>query len=75
MRQNSLNLSDFWNEYKKKFPTLYKKLLESNMIVATSVPSESCFSISDYVQRKERSRLTPRNLRFLMFSKNFEQDQ
>ena len=73
IRENSFSFSEFWNQYKIQYPNLHNKLIRTNIIPATSVPSESCFSISGYVQRKERSRLSPKHLRFLMLSKNSQQ--
>ena len=37
------------------------------MIQASSVASESAFSIANYVKRKERSALSAENLRYSMF--------
>ena len=37
---------------------------------ATSVPTESAFSSSLYLARKERSRITGRNLSYTMFLKD-----
>jgi hypothetical protein len=37
------------------------------MIQASSVASESAFSIANYIQRKERSSLSAENLRYSIF--------
>jgi len=44
-------------------------MMTYNLICATSVPSESIFSIAGYIQRKERCRLSSKMLRFLILSK------
>ena len=44
-------------------------MMTYNLICATSVPSESIFSIAGYIQRKGRCRLSSKMLRFLILSK------
>jgi hypothetical protein len=59
------DLSDF-----KNFPilgTLAKKYL---IIPATSVASESAFSVSGYIQRKQRASLNPETLKYLIICRN-----
>ena len=55
-----------WNEHKNEWPILadYKRKL--NIMTATSVPSESSFSIAGYAERKQRSRLSAKNLKYSM---------
>ena len=43
------------------------------LISATSVPSESIFSIAGYIQPKERCKLSSRMLRFLILAKQKQQ--
>jgi hypothetical protein len=60
----------FWKIYGNAFSnlkTLAKKMLSTP---ATSVPSESCFSISSFLGRKERSSLTGENLSLCVFLKD-----
>jgi len=60
----------FWKTYGDTFSILKglaKKMLSTP---ATSVPSESCFSISSYLGRKERARLTGENLSLSVFLKD-----
>ena len=40
-----------------------------SVICATSVPSESIFSIAGYIHRKQRCRLSSKMLRFSILSK------
>ncbi|UJR24314.1 hypothetical protein I4U23_027281 [Adineta vaga] len=60
----------FWQAHGTNFSILSKlsKIMLSSP--ATSVPSESCFSISSYLGRKERSRLTGENLSASVFLKD-----
>ena len=46
-----------------------KLMKKTNIVNATSVPSESQFSISGYTDRKQRSRLSSKSLRFSMLAK------
>jgi hypothetical protein len=60
----------FWRTYGDTFSILKglaKKMLSTP---ATSVPSESCFSISSYLGRKERARLTGEHLSSSVFLKD-----
>ena len=52
---------------------LYEMMARSGLISATSVPSESIFSIAGYIQRKERCKLSSRMLRFLILAKQSQQ--
>lgn len=52
------NLQKFWNLYQNKLPMLASVVRNVNIIPATSVASESAFSLANYVQRKERSSLS-----------------
>ena len=39
---------------------------KSNIMTATAVPSKSSFSIAGYTNRKQRSRLSAKNLKYSM---------
>jgi hypothetical protein len=43
------------------------------VIPATSVPSESAFSVAGYINRKERSSMAPATLKRSMFVKSYLQ--
>ena len=43
-----------------------------NIIPASSVPSEVSFSIANYIERKERSRLAPKTLEMSMVTRKME---
>ncbi|CAF4728460.1 unnamed protein product, partial [Rotaria socialis] len=47
------DFSSFWMQYRERFSCLYKVAQRVNIITATSVPSESIFSIVGYVARKQ----------------------
>lgn len=60
----------FWREYSASMPTLSILARKYLAISATSVPSESAFSVSNYVLRKNRLALTSRNVKYTMFLKD-----
>lgn len=60
----------FWQTYGQSFPNLAKLARNYLSTPATSVPSESCFSMSSFLARKERSRLTGDNLASSVFLKD-----
>ena len=57
----------YWRDYKHKLPKLSSLVRKYCMIQASSVASESAFSIANYIQRKERSSLSAENLRYSIF--------
>ena len=61
---------DFWKQYHTNLPTLSQLARSYLAASGTSLSSESAFSISAYVARKERSRLSSENLSFTMFMKD-----
>ncbi|CAF4764353.1 unnamed protein product [Rotaria socialis] len=63
------DFSSFWIQYRERFSRLYKVAQRVNIIPATSVPSESIFSIAGYVARKQRTSLSSTSLRHLMVLK------
>ncbi len=64
-----LKFNDFWMMFKSVLPRLFEQVTKINLLSATSVPAESIFSIAGYVQRKERSRLSSKMLRFLILTR------
>ena len=63
------NFSAFWTKYRERFPRLYRVAQRVNIIAATSVPSESVFSVAGYVSRKQRTSLSSTSLCHLMVLK------
>lgn len=61
---------EFWNRFDNKLPLLAFFARQRLIVPATSVPSESLFSVAAYIGRKERSRLTPENLSISVFLKD-----
>ena len=57
----------WWRDHKSIYPTLCKLARQTLCIVATSVPSESLFSISGNVISQQRSCLTPQYVEQLIF--------
>lgn len=64
------NPFEFWNRFEKKIPLLVHLTRQYLIVPATSVPSESLFSVASYIGRKERSRLSPDNLSMSVFLKD-----
>ena len=60
----------FWKEHYIQLPLLSNLAKVHLAACGTSVPSESAFSCSAYVGRKERSRLSPENLSYTVFLKD-----
>ncbi|CAF5128490.1 unnamed protein product, partial [Rotaria sp. Silwood1] len=67
-KYNTQNLPDtssfltFWKTYEFTLPYLFKLAQKFGCTPATSVPAESAFSIASFVYRKERSRVSAKNL-------------
>ena len=59
----------FWNDQQRSMPLLASFVRRYGIIPATSVASESAFSVAGYLQRKQRSSLSPSTLRYLMVLK------
>jgi hypothetical protein len=60
----------FWQTYGQNLLILGKLAKKMLSTPATSVSSESCFSISSFLSRKERARLTSENLSSSVFLKD-----
>lgn len=60
----------FWNQNQVELKFLSKMAFSHLITPATSVASESAFSMAAYLSRKQRSRLTPTNLAYSMFLKD-----
>jgi hypothetical protein len=67
---NESSATTFWKTYGQNFPELGKLTRRLLCAPATSVPSESAFSVSAYLGRKERARLTEENLASSVFLKD-----
>jgi hypothetical protein len=66
MSQKKLEFDEFWRQNSSKLPLLTQLVKKYCCIPATSVASESAFSLANYVNRKERSSLSERTLRYTM---------
>ncbi|CAF1056462.1 unnamed protein product [Adineta steineri] len=60
----------FWQEYSKTLPKLANFVRKYLSISSSSVPSESAFSVSNYVLRKNRLALSSKNVKYTMFLKD-----
>jgi hypothetical protein len=68
--KDDYDCATFWREYGNVMPNLAILARKYLSISATSVPSESAFSVSNYVLRKNRLALTSRNVKYTMFLKD-----
>ena len=59
----------FWNEKQTLLPILSSLVRRFSIIPATSVASESAFSLAGYINRKQRCSLSPTTIRYLMVLK------
>lgn len=66
------DISAYWRDNELKLPKLSSLVRKYCIIQASSVASESAFSIANYIQRKERSSLSAENLRYSMFLRQIE---
>ena len=67
------NFKEFWMSYEKALPRLAQLVKRTHIIPATSVASESLFSIASFLNRKQRSALSSRTLRYLLVLKDRHQ--
>ncbi len=66
-KPNVASSTVFWQSYGQQFAILGKLAQQMLSTPSTSVPSESCFSVSAFLGRKERARLTGENLSSSVF--------
>lgn len=62
-----INPLHFWKQHKNTFPELDKMQLKYLCIPATSVPSERVFSKTGQITNDHLSRLSPKNLDYIIF--------
>ncbi len=60
----------FWKQYHKNLPILAQLARNYLSGSGTSIPCESAFSLSAYIGRKERARISSQTLGFCMFLKD-----
>ena len=68
--KSSTDFQSFWKQHSKSLPRLAHLVRRVNIIPATSVASESLFSIASFLNRKQRSSLSSRTLRYLLVLKD-----
>jgi hypothetical protein len=64
------NFQEFWTLHHTHLPRLSNLVRRTNVIPATSVTSEALFSVASFLQRKQRSSLSSKTLRYLLVLKN-----
>ena len=62
--------ASFWKKYEYSLPLLSKMARHYGSVPASSVPSESHFSVAGHSAGKTRSSLTAKNLKYTMFLKD-----
>ncbi|CAF1671794.1 unnamed protein product, partial [Didymodactylos carnosus] len=65
--ESDLGFESFWKANQKDLIRLASLVRRYSAIPATSVPSESSFSIAGYLNRKSRSLLSSKTLKYSMF--------
>lgn len=70
LKDTDATVLDFWSTHTHELPMLSTFARRFLATPGTSVPSESAFSISGFIGRKERCRLTPENLAATVFLKD-----
>lgn len=64
--KESADFEQYWKKHHRQLPRLAGLARRFCIMTATSVASECAFSIAGYVQRKQRSSLSPAALRYSM---------
>jgi len=67
---NNLSFSNFWKKNSSSIPMLASAVRKYCIILASSIAVESAFSEANFIQRKERSSLSSKNLRFTLVLKS-----
>jgi len=67
---NNLSFSNFWKKNSSSIPMLASAVRKYCIIPASSIAVESAFSEANFIQRKERSSLSSKNLRFTLVLKS-----
>jgi hypothetical protein len=70
LKGNQLPFDKFWKKNKKQLPKLFKLAIKYTSSPATSVASESSFSVAGYLQRKTRARLSAKALKYSILIKD-----
>jgi hypothetical protein len=68
--KDDYEFDSFWQEHGKLLPKLSSIARKYLSISSSSVPSESAFSTSNYVLRKNRLALSSKNVKYTMFLKD-----
>lgn len=72
VNEESNDFENFWDEKKELLPKLLKLVKKYSIIPGSSIASESAFSIANFIQRKERSSLSSKNLRLTILLREKE---
>jgi hAT family C-terminal dimerisation region len=68
--KSATDFQSFWKQHSQLLPRLSHLVRRVSFIPATSVASESLFSIASFLNRKQRSSLSSRSLRYLLVWKD-----
>ena len=73
--QRESSFASFWTENYLKLPLMAAVTQRISNVPATSVPSESSFSVAGYIARKQRSSLLPDAIRYSLVLKGSSSSQ
>ncbi len=68
--KDDYEFNSFWQEHSNSLPKLAELARKYLSICSSSVPSESAFSTSNYILRKNRLALSSKNVTYTMFLKD-----
>ena len=70
LEKEEYSFATFWKKHQASLPILSNMARRCGCVTASSVPSESAFSIAGHIARKTRSSLTAKNLKYSVFLKD-----
>ncbi|CAF3948484.1 unnamed protein product [Rotaria sp. Silwood1] len=68
--RTATSFQEFWSSNEKLLPRLARLVRRTNISPITSIASEALFSVANFLNRKQRSGLSSRTLRYLLVLKN-----
>lgn len=75
VKANKFKFKEFWMRYRLDLPLLWSLAKQVSCIPASSIASESSFSVANYINRKERSTLSFKQLKYLMLVRDVDKIQ
>ena len=69
----NITFSSLWQTNQLFLPILTSQVFEFSIMAATSVPSESSFSVAGIIHCKQRASMLPETLKYCMLLKNHKE--